>query len=232
MDSGWNTAKRMELRSSAWQRFCWEGEELSCTCVVMAVCVSTHCHFTCFVLCAQNSELYVMRILQQYKTTKHLAICLPYLYAGKGKEQAHYGGQNLLPDTKQSCSLVSVPVRCRHEAKSKGQQQWGLQVPCLSFPEFKTAGLASTGSSLSMGYCALTSTNTLEASLLFREICITSTPTTHTLLGSNGDRNLSPKEKRFSKVNAILAMPGKVMVRPGSQTGLPFRQPESQGTHS
>lgn len=116
-------SKRMEPRSSAWQRFCWEGEELSCTCVVMAVCVSTHCHFTCFVLCAQNSELYVMCILQQYKTTKHLAICLPYLYAGKGKEQAHYGGQNLLPDTKQSCSLVSVPVRCRHEAKSKGQQR-------------------------------------------------------------------------------------------------------------
>lgn len=102
----------------------------------------------------------------------------------------------------------------------------------MSSPEFKTAGLASTGSSLSMGYCALTSTNTLEASRLFREICITSTPTTHILLGSNGDRNLSPKEKRFSKVNAILAMPGKVMVRPGSQTGLPFRQPESQGTQS
>lgn len=40
------------------------------------------------------------------------------------------------------------------------------------------------------------------------------------------ERNLSaPKKKRFSKVNGILAMPGKVMVRPGSQ-------PESQGTQS
>lgn len=166
-----------------------------------------------------------------YNNTKQQSIwpsvCLACMQA-KEKNRPIMGGQNLLPDTKQSCSLVSVPARCRHEAKSKGQQQWDLQVPYLSSPEFKTAGLASTGSTLSMGYCALTSTNTL----LFREICITSTPTTHTLLGSNGHRNLSPKGKRFSKVNAILAMPGKVMVRPGSQAGLPLRLPESQGTQS
>lgn len=96
-------SKRMELRSRAWQQCSWEGAELSCTCVVIAVCMSTHCHCTCLVLCAQSSELYAMHILQQYKTTKHLAICLPYLYAGKGKEQPITGARTF-------CQTPSNPV--------------------------------------------------------------------------------------------------------------------------
>lgn len=138
--------------------------ELSCSCIVMAVCVSTHCRLTCFVLCALSSELYFMHILPQYKTTKHGTICLPYLYSGKGREQAHYRGQNLLPDANQTCRLVSVPLRCRHEATPKGQYQWAFQAPCLSSPENSKASLFR----LYYVYGRLCPhLSTLEASLLF-----------------------------------------------------------------
>lgn len=87
-------SKRMELRSRAWQQCSWEGAELACP-AWRWLYVCTHCHCTRLVSCAQSSELYAMHILQQYKQ-QSISICLPYLYAGKGQEQAHYGGQNLL----------------------------------------------------------------------------------------------------------------------------------------
>lgn len=128
------------------------------------------------------------------KTTKHVTICLPFLYSGKGKEQAHYRGQNLLPDAKQSCSLISVPIRCRHEAKAKDGISGVSRF--LACPLLKNSSLSLCRLQFVCGLLCPSPQQTLWKLLFFfREICLTSTPTTHTLLG-NMETDTYPQRKR------------------------------------
>lgn len=130
----------------------------------MAVCVSTHCHLACFVLCAQRSELYVVCTLPQYKVVTQVTICVPYVCAGKRRKQAPH---RPAPPArcKQFCSLSQFlkDADRKQRAKDDISEVSGF----LACPLLKNSKPTLAGSSFSEGYCALTSTRTLEASLLF-----------------------------------------------------------------
>lgn len=169
--------------------------ELSCPCMVTAVCVSTHCHLACFVLCAQSSEQYVVCTLPQYKVVTQVTICVPYMCADKGREQVPHRPApparckqscrfyQFLKDADRKQNAKDAPVRC---PGSLLVLSWKTVSPASKDPLCLRATVPSPQPGL------------WKLLFFFREICLTSTPTTHTLLGSM-EIETNPQRKRDSQ---------------------------------
>lgn len=155
----------------------------------MATCVSTRCHrcALCYVL---RIVSFMLRIFYHNKKQQSIQ---SHVCVGKQREKAHCRAQNFLSFTS-SPSVLYQFLQAPDWSKKQRRGSSGVS-------RFLACPLLLLQAPLCLqAIMPLPSTNTLEASLLFREICLPfPTPNTHILLGSMETETCSQRKRDFQK---------------------------------